>query len=833
MADSENLDELLAALASMGFEFEDCNEALLAGHTNLESAVEWLMHRKSQSHFKTHISKDDSTVPGKDHLEDVTGNMQEQPLTSRWTISDDAKKAREQFIEKEREQARTEAKKRKLEERRVRQQILSQIADDKALRKAKIASKSNTSVSDQQPSTNIKDVVKPKKNNTECLLKVRLPNGQVKTGAISITVSLVEAISLVSGESSLRNQEVDVLQPFPHKIFTLDELELSLESLGLHPSAMIVVQKRQIHSGLEQQAQSSSAAESMAESDNNCEETNRQLNIDEGQQPEIGGNERNLLPNEVNEAEIPADNMQPPPLDVIPELAGRHRPHQWPGGGMRLGDVEYNPHAINPTLPSSSPGESAERRMEMREQRLQHLMDTNQCQMDAPQLHREVRRLEDICIEDVALRVSGHPRLQPIASLGNLSNSICDKLLEKLMKSKALTPKVMNAFLSCCLRCIKLDCYLLVTNELLSTLRCHKYLTLLSLKSCPLITDKAMEAIAALKKLQSLNINQCSQLTDKCMIYIKELPSLSVLQMDRTKVTDEGISYFVTHAKCVAKLTHLSLCGTAISNSSLKVIKNLKSLKVLEMENTKIDQLDDLSEMTSLERLNVSHTQLTDSSICTIRHLSSLKSLNLLSTNISNSGLQQLHGLQLMLLKLPNRLTITDQGLYHIQGFPLTTLDLSDYINITDLGIQYISSIHSLTKLTLSNTRLTDVGLRSLSGLVDLVELNLDRTKVTDDGCAVIQNFQNLQILSLSSTDITTQMLLNGVLNNCIKLNQLNLSRTRVSNRGIANLHLPSLTLLNLDWTRVTFDCQVLLTGCPCLKALRTNNCSGSDDDED
>lgn len=62
--------------------------------------------------------QDDVTVSGEDDLTDVASN-QGQPLTSRVTISDDAKKARERFIEKEREQARTEAKKRKLEERRV------------------------------------------------------------------------------------------------------------------------------------------------------------------------------------------------------------------------------------------------------------------------------------------------------------------------------------------------------------------------------------------------------------------------------------------------------------------------------------------------------------------------------------------------------------------------------------------------------------------------------------------------------------------------------------------------------------------------------------------
>lgn len=37
----QNVDELLLGLASMGFEFEDCQLALEAGKDTLESAVEW------------------------------------------------------------------------------------------------------------------------------------------------------------------------------------------------------------------------------------------------------------------------------------------------------------------------------------------------------------------------------------------------------------------------------------------------------------------------------------------------------------------------------------------------------------------------------------------------------------------------------------------------------------------------------------------------------------------------------------------------------------------------------------------------------------------------
>lgn len=42
---SQNVDELLLGLASMGFEFEDCQLALEAGNNTLESAVEWYEYK--------------------------------------------------------------------------------------------------------------------------------------------------------------------------------------------------------------------------------------------------------------------------------------------------------------------------------------------------------------------------------------------------------------------------------------------------------------------------------------------------------------------------------------------------------------------------------------------------------------------------------------------------------------------------------------------------------------------------------------------------------------------------------------------------------------------
>lgn len=67
-------------------------------------------------------------------------------------------------------------------------------------------------------------------------------------------------------------------------------------------------------------------------------------------------------------------------------------------------------------------------------------------QQDQPILHRDVQRLEDLCINHVGHRLPGHQN--PINSLGTLPHAVCDKILMHLMKNKSLSPKAMQAFIS-------------------------------------------------------------------------------------------------------------------------------------------------------------------------------------------------------------------------------------------------------------------------------------------------------------------------------------------------------------------------------------------------
>ena len=66
-------------------------------------------------------------------------------------------------------------------------------------------------------------------------------------------------------------------------------------------------------------------------------------------------------------------------------------------------------------------------------------------QEEQPILHRDVPRLEGLCINHVSHRLPGHQN--PLSTLGILPHELCDKILTHLMKNKTLTPKAMQAFI--------------------------------------------------------------------------------------------------------------------------------------------------------------------------------------------------------------------------------------------------------------------------------------------------------------------------------------------------------------------------------------------------
>lgn len=96
---------------------------------------------------------------------------------------------------------------------------------------------------------------------------------------------------------------------------------------------------------------------------------------EEGGEVEEGGGGQEIGPGNIREfPDGPIlDPGRIPNLAANPfheELLGRQPGHVW-GGGVKLGEVEHNPHALDPVPRAASAGESAMKRLERNQQQQQ------------------------------------------------------------------------------------------------------------------------------------------------------------------------------------------------------------------------------------------------------------------------------------------------------------------------------------------------------------------------------------------------------------------------------------------------------------------------------
>jgi Leucine-rich repeat (LRR) protein len=113
---------------------------------------------------------------------------------------------------------------------------------------------------------------------------------------------------------------------------------------------------------------------------------------------------------------------------------------------------------------------------------------------------------------------------------------------------------------------------------------------------------------------------------------------------------------------------------------------------------------------------------------------------------------------------------------------------------------------------------LSDESLRHLETVTQLQLLDLSRTRVTDRGLRNLKSLHQLSVLVLPA-GITDQAV--GTITGWSKLRELNLDQSRLTDRGLAGLsHLSTLEILDLSSTRITDQGLVALKALPDLQEL-------------
>ncbi|ELU15470.1 hypothetical protein CAPTEDRAFT_224593 [Capitella teleta] len=853
---SQNVDDLIMCLVGMGFDLDDCQEAVRVGKLSVEAAIEWILAGKppldSGSSGTLRLTSDAAAFG-------VAGTLAEPPaaasaavpqeiepkdesdskVVSRSHMNDEQRQIRDRFEEKQRDEATKIAKEERLAKKRAHEAALKQIQEDRDRLKMKISDQ-QAAVAPKTPApTSPPHTSVPSKS---AVLQIRLPAGRPLKHTFKPDDILETVWNYV--QSQFGNlASMQLMQPFPRQEFDSNHMQQTLQELHLVPNGSLVLKKMETTStGSESEnafpvsvapPSSSISAPPVNEmhppnhhwgSGMKLENEEPQPEEEMAQEEEVEHNGQ-VMEEGVNDLVPPQHGGQPPWL--LPNM--HHLAHQWGGGAMLMGNV------INPDrFPhhSQDPRALAAEKARERYSRLQEDgAEASSAGEILSQHTQDMPMLRQLVIQHLIGRLCD-PR-QPIQSLHGLPANVAEGLLKQLMKEKLLRPKTLHPFIPSHLQTLLLDYYPYATNELLHEIRLHNCLAHLSLKACSLITDRGLQDISSLKRLKVLNLAACTQLTDNCLPLVRELPNLQVLILESTGVSDRGMQELFHQP--LTSLVNLDLSKTQVTHRIFNLAKNAPKLSHLNLEQSEVASLSGVKEL-CLQSLNLSHTKIvTDSLLC-------LSGCDIRALNISNTpniegdlGLEYLQSLKLLQhLSLPSRLSLSDHGLQFTTAMPLVLLDLTNYLNVGDDGMRHIGKITSLRRLLLCNTKITDGGLLFLRGLVNLEEISLDRTAITDEGACVVEAFTRLQQLSLTETGISNAFLEHQSLNPCYLLSKLNLSRTAISDKGVRCLRLPNLTLLNLDHTRIHPQItECVRENCPKILQITTKNITPMKDDEE
>jgi len=138
-------------------------------------------------------------------------------------------------------------------------------------------------------------------------------------------------------------------------------------------------------------------------------------------------------------------------------------------------------------------------------------------------------------------------------------------------------------------------------------------------------------------------------------------------------------------------------------------------------------EMIDIGRLPRLERLDLSHTRISDEGLLRLKTAPGITDLNLFYSE-----------------------WITDQGLTAIRNWkPLKRLNLRG-TRISDGTLALVSKLPALEALDIANTQVTDNGLDHLITLTNLKELSLGRSRLSENALAVLRMLPTLTYLDLS-----------------------------------------------------------------------------------
>jgi hypothetical protein len=279
-------------------------------------------------------------------------------------------------------------------------------------------------------------------------------------------------------------------------------------------------------------------------------------------------------------------------------------------------------------------------------------------------------------------------------------------------------------------------------------------------------------------------------------------------------IRDSGGKY---QRDAAGRIVEVDLTSTWITDDDLARIATLTSLHKLNLSYTKITDLglEHLRPLRNVTYLNCYYCEyVTDGGIAFLKQWTNLEYLNLRGTEATSRVFEHIAQMK--------KLRTLDVGFSRVNddGFDaLASLERLEELHIggdkmTGLALPLLRLLPSLKRLDVNGSQrtdsgrwglmLTDVNIESLGALTQLEALNMGGAMVTDVGMKALAPLVHLEDLDLSRMDITAQGL--EPLTRLPRLRRLNLwQSTRIDDRaGPYLLRMQSLETLDLSDTAVT-----------------------------
>jgi len=158
----------------------------------------------------------------------------------------DIQEAKKRLADKEMQEIAEDRRRQKQEDRLAKQRVLDQIKEDRDAKKRESEGKSGTAAEEPPKREPEKVAPPPVRNYDECKIQFRFPNGQTKmqTFQAKEPLSAVRLYAMLNRTDGMpADTPMRLMQNFPHRVFTDEDMEKPISELGLTPSAVLIVTK--------------------------------------------------------------------------------------------------------------------------------------------------------------------------------------------------------------------------------------------------------------------------------------------------------------------------------------------------------------------------------------------------------------------------------------------------------------------------------------------------------------------------------------------------------------------------------------------------------------